>query len=288
MTKSFKGILLKAFIQLDGFRTPPSLENLAIKSHQVLSSYPEIKALDLSEKEAKLFGSDKKWLAYWNKNPVNFSCKADKKTNISWFRIDNDKLIANFDVSAEDVELLSDCVYELVEFQLSRYVDTKNKAKVNPTVQQGQTSIDKQAITNEAVSDNVIELPYYPDLKIACGHFKTGTDENEEFKAVDLYNVDPQKHFLARASGNSMNGGKNPIEDDDLLLLEKITPVNAGSITGVTVAIERQSYAGDNEYLLRVVEKRNGQYWLRANNPDYKTIPATDDMVTFARFKQVL
>jgi len=35
------------------------------------------------------------------------------------------------------------------------------------------------------------------------------------------------KYFLAKATGNSMNGGKHPILDGDLLLLELITPENA-------------------------------------------------------------
>ncbi|RLV60026.1 DEAD/DEAH box helicase [Parashewanella curva] len=288
MTKSFKGILLKAFILLDGFRVPPTLELLAQKSHKVLSSYPEIKVLDLGSTEVNLVATDKKWLTYWNKNPVNFSCKADKNTNISWFRIEDDKFIANFDVEDNDIEQLTECVNELVDFQLSRYVDTKQKSQEEKSKPETPAQQTVREVANESIAANLVQLPYFPNLKIACGHFKEGTEEEAELLHIDLHNVDPQRHFLARASGNSMNGGKNPIEDGDLLLLERFTPVSAGSITGVTVAIERQGVACDNEYLLRVVEKRSGQYWLKANNPDYETIQATEDMVTFARFKQVI
>jgi hypothetical protein len=86
-----------------------------------------------------------------------------------------------------------------------------------------------------------------------------------------------------------MNGGKHPVLDGDYLLLELITPSRAGSITGSVVAIERQDDSGDNQYLLRVVTKnRDGQYILKANNPDYDDLPATDDMRTLARLRHII
>ena len=87
-----------------------------------------------------------------------------------------------------------------------------------------------------------------------------------------------------------MNGGKNPIRDGDYLLLELLTPSKAGSITGSVMAIERQDEAGgDNQYLLRVVTKtRDGRYVIKANNPDYEDLQATDDMRTLARLKAVV
>jgi sulfatase maturation enzyme AslB (radical SAM superfamily) len=51
----------------------------------------------------------------------------------------------------------------------------------------------------------------------------------------------------------TMNGGMHPIKHGDLLLLERITPEHAGSISGKTVAIERQGETGDEQYLLRNV-----------------------------------
>jgi hypothetical protein len=94
---------------------------------------------------------------------------------------------------------------------------------------------------------------------------------------------------LATASANSMNAGKNPIKDGDLLLLELVTPINAGSISGTTMAVEIQDESGDNQYLLRVVKKNNhGQYLLVANNLDYPDMVANESMNTFARLKGVL
>tara|TARA_B100001057_G_scaffold45021_1_gene40164 strand:+ start:162 stop:1697 length:1536 start_codon:yes stop_codon:yes gene_type:complete len=139
--------------------------------------------------------------------------------------------------------------------------------------------------------DEALKLPYFPNIKIACGHFKTGDSSDVEYLDAPLGagKLDPNVHFLARASGNSMNGGKHPILDGDILLLELITSDRAGSLRGQIVAIERDDISGDGQYLLRKVNKLpNGQYELIAQNPDYEVMIADESMRTFARFKQVV
>lgn len=150
------------------------------------------------------------------------------------------------------------------------------------------------AANDEADTDSAADsllLAYFPDIKIACGHFRTGDASSAEQVAapIGFGTLNPQKHFLARASGNSMNGGKNPILDGQLLLLELISPTSAGSLQNCTVAIERQDQSGDNQYLLRDVKKiADGQYLLIAKNPDYPLMPADETMRTFARLKGIV
>lgn len=278
MTKSFKAILLEAFLELDGFRTPPTIEELAKKSWSVLASYPFLKATELPIAEQQLIATDKKWIAYWCKNPIHFSTTIDKKTNIAWFLVADGKFIANFDLDIDQTDTLHYLVKELVDYRLARYIDKK---------QSKPSSLPDSSIKDDR--DNLVQLRYYPNLKIACGHFKAGNQSESEMMGVNLNNVNSEKHFLARASGNSMNGGRTPIKDGDLLLLEAVTPTSAGSITGQTMAIEIQDEAGDNQYLLRVIEKHdNGQYWLKAKNADYKQLAADDSMRTFARLKDII
>ncbi|WP_417655255.1 S24 family peptidase [Pseudoalteromonas atlantica] len=139
--------------------------------------------------------------------------------------------------------------------------------------------------------DEALKLPYFPNIKIACGHFKTGDSSDMELMDAPFGagKLDPNVHFLARASGNSMDGGKHPILDGDILLLELITSDRAGSLRGQIVAIERDDISGDGQYLLRKVNKLpNGQYELIAQNPDYEVMIADESMRTFARFKQVV
>jgi superfamily II DNA or RNA helicase/HKD family nuclease len=132
------------------------------------------------------------------------------------------------------------------------------------------------------------QLLYFPEIQMACGHFRTGRADNERYvlapPGVSANSL--ERSFIARAKGNSMNGGKNPIFDGDYLLFEFITPESAGKISDQIVAIERQDSSGDDQYLLRrVLKKPQGGYTLRANNPDYADMDATDEMTTFARLK---
>ena len=277
MSKSFKAILLEAFLELDGFRQPPTVEALAEKSWDVLNYYPFLKETELPIAEQTLLGTDKKWLSYWRKNPVHFSTTVDKKTNVAWFCLEDGVFKANFEIVPKHVDTLHSLVKELVDYRLAQYIEKK------------RSKLPDQPNSNLQNLSKKVALPYYPDLKIACGHFKTGNHEDRVMKSIDYPGINPDKHFLAQASGNSMNGGKNPISDGSLLLLELVSPTRAGSITGNTMAIEIQDETGDNQYLLRIIEKHNdGSYWLKAKNPDYALIPADDSMRTFARLKEVI
>ena len=262
MTKSFKAILLEAFIALDGFSSAPTLEALAEKSRQLLDRYPRIKVNDLAETVKDAKPTDRSWLTYWRNNPVNALAGSE------WFSEEDGAFISSITVQEDDKELLDEYLQEIIDYRLAQYV---------------------ARLPEESDEDNLVKLPYYPNIKIACGHFKTGRDDDAELMVVDAYNVNPERHFVARASGNSMNGGKNPILDGDLLLLEWITPNSAGSITGKTLVIERQDETGDNQYLLRVIEKRGEHdYWLKANNPDYETIPVGENLRQLARLVRVI
>ena len=143
----------------------------------------------------------------------------------------------------------------------------------------------------ESQEVNKVEIPFYEDLKIACGHFKNSSAEivNSYFIEDGFGKISPEKHFVATAKGNSMNGGKFPIVDGDLLLFEWKSAESAGSISNQTLAIELLDETGDPQYLLRrIVKEPPATYILKANNPDYQDKIATEEMRTFARFIRVL
>jgi SOS-response transcriptional repressor LexA len=174
-------------------------------------------------------------------------------------------------------------VQELIDYKLAAYV-------VRRTNTDGPDNV--LPFTRHTKANGGTELPYFPNLKIACGHFKTGTADAEEYRSLGAGygQLDSQRHFIARASGNSMNGGKHPVHDGDYLLLEHVSPTNAGSITGSVMAIERPDEYGDGfQYLLRnVVKTAEGGYVLRATNPNYEDMQASDEMHTLARLKAVI
>ncbi|MFP4181566.1 MAG: DUF3427 domain-containing protein, partial [Thiohalospira sp.] len=219
--------------------------------------------------------------AYWRKNPIHFWTKADKGADAQrWFVVEEGRFHPTFSLGdGVEAETFTDMVQELVDYRLARY-----------PLSQAPAAGAGQVIPFPSQEDRT-EVPYYPDLGIACGHFRTSRAEDEERIAVPSGHgrLDPERHFVARASGDSMNGGKHPIRDGDYLLLEWVTQTSAGSITGETMALERQDEAGDTQYLLRGITKASdGRYVLKARNPDYEDLEADESIRTFARLKAVL
>jgi len=270
MNKSYKMVLLEAFQELDGWREAVSLEQLAERSWQVLQRRrPLLGDLPEDYRGASELPAD--WLSYWKKNPIDHWCKQ------RYFSVEEGLFIGNLAVDEHAIAPLSEMVQELVDYRLTTYVARATPSEPIP------------------LHPQQVELAYFPSLKIACGHFRTSRADYEEYRSLgnQYGNLDPARHFLARAAGNSMNGGKNPVREGDYLLLEVIGSDSAGKITGDTVAIERQDESGDNQYLLRkVLKDANGQYRLRANNPDYADILVSAELQeqfrTFARLKAII
>lgn len=283
MTKSFKMILLEAFQELEGWCKSPSLNLLAERSWQILQRRRPL-LRDLPSEQLKLTnGSEPAWRTYWLSNPVYAWTGGNQKKPVANFFYVNEECFTPVFQVAEAIRVpFSSLVQEIVDYRLAAY-EVRGSANVAAAV---EFPVGHRTGT---------ELPFFPNLKIACGHFKTARADCEEYRVLGggYGHLDPARHFIARASGNSMNGGKQAIADGDFLLLELINPSSAGSITGSIMAIERQDESGDNQYLLRVVhKKKDGSYFLYANNPDYADLPITDDLQqqlrTFARFKAVL
>jgi SOS-response transcriptional repressor LexA len=218
------------------------------------------------------------WRQYWESNPVTAWIGGNRagKTD-SFFQLEDGRFTPRFKVVAGELETLSALLQELVDFRFASY-EARSAPEVPSNVVPLRRPLDR------------VEVPFFPNIRIACGHFKTGSADAEEYRSLGPGHgtLDPARHFIARASGNSMNGGKHPIHDGDYLLLERVTPDSAGSITGLIMAIERQD-AGDNQYLLRMVTKPSpGRYVLKATNPEYEELEADEEMRTFARLKEIL
>ncbi len=279
MTKSFKMILLDAFQQLDGWREAPTLAELALSSWHILKRRPKL-FQEIAESVKNVDGSSAQWQQYWKRNPVDHWINKSPAV----FRIENDKLAPTISLKEDRVSTFEEMVRELIDYRLSSY-EARQSAKEIPFPEQNVAP----------ASPTGTELPYFPSLKIACGHFRNSQAEEPEYRSIGMGHgrIEPTRHFVARASGDSMNGGKNPVRDGDYLLLEQINPNQAGSITGKTLAIERLDEAGDTQYLLRTVRKSQaGEYLLEAANPSYEDILVTPEMTeqfrTFARFHDVI
>ena len=100
-------------------------------------------------------------------------------------------------------------------------------------------------------------------------------------------NLDPSRHFILRASGDSMDGGNNPIKDGDLLLLEKN---EGGTISNQIFAVKYFDDTGDDAFVLKRIEKRpDGSYLLVSQNRKYYPVTVEpDQMFPLARLKYKL
>lgn len=237
--------------------------------------------VDLPAEIRALAVADAEWVRYWRDNPVRAWTGGNRPPGTTApFKLEGPNFTLTQSVPVELASALAAMLQELVDYRLAAY-----EVRLEP--QPAASNV----VPLTAKRRDAVELPYFPNLKIACGHFKTGRTDSEEHRTLPTaYGpLDPSRHFIARATGNSMDGGKNPVRDGDYLLLELIGPSRAGSITGSVVAVERQDESGDNQYLLRVVTKTSeGQYVLKANNPAYDDMLATDEMRTLALLRGVV
>lgn len=274
VSKSYKLVLLETLIKHRAFQTKNSIDELAEWARQWFMDNPAWLA-DLPETKQDLQALSKAdWKSHWRSNPVKFWCTEEPESKVVWFDTVDHKFSFKQSIKAENNNVFIAMTNEINAQRLTNYKHSRLTVKTRPR--------------NVINFPSTAKLPFFPNIKIACGHFKTGDAEISEMVNIPtgFGNLDSTRHFVARASGNSMNGGKNPIFDGDYLLLEQITANNAGSISNTTVAIERQDATGDNQYLLRkVLKEKDGTYTLRAANPDYVDITANEDMVTFARLK---
>ncbi|EPJ47579.1 MAG: helicase-like protein [Osedax symbiont Rs1] len=285
LTKSFKLILLESLLENDGFKTSVATLVIAQNSFDIFKrrsrlvadlpkKYKSVKALETKQLKA--------WHTYWLNNPINAWIGGNKKSAKAYFSIEDGKLKYSASISADQLDDFNVLLQELVNYRFSQY-----EQRLSNKVSDIELSIANQL---PAAANSI---PYFSDLKIACGHFKTSTHDSDEIQQISLpekYGIlDPAKHFIARAIGDSMDGGRRPICDGDYLLLEQITSNSAGSISNQIVVIERQDTSGDDQYLLRSVNKiGQGQYELVAQNSDFETMLATEDMLTLARLKDVI
>jgi SOS-response transcriptional repressor LexA len=280
MTKCFKMILLEAMLELDGWKVPPSVSALAELSWKVLRRRPHL-LQDLPDPMRKIMGgTEPGWRKHWIDNPINAWIGGNRTLATgAYFKVVESKFLPNFELSVPLKPAFEAMVQELIDMRLAQYEIRRSSTATNV--------VPLKPVARDAAR---VSIPYFPSLKIACGHFRESSADVEEYRDLGEAHghLDPARHFIARAKGDSMDGGKSPIRDGDYLLFEHISPKNAGSITGAIVAIERDSGEGGSEYLLRVVTKSADGYVLRAQNPRYGDMAATDEMRTRARLKEKL
>ena len=293
MTKCFKAVLLESLLDLDGFREPPAVEDLAAQGLEVFRRRRGF-ITDIHKNLQQIDDIDAgKWLSYWKGNPINAWTGGNRAGDAKrWFEVAQGRFRPTFPVADEERVTLQAMVQELVHYRLAAYEPRLPKTAPADAEQPTDEGAKILPFPPPAAANDTdgTEVPYFPDLRIACGHVRSGrTDVETTYRVPHGHGaVDPARHFVARATGNSMNGGKNPVRDGDYLLLELVDPDKAGSINGSVMAIERQHASGDDQYVLcQITKQPDGRYVVKAANPDYPDFEANDEMRPLARLRGV-
>lgn len=137
----------------------------------------------------------------------------------------------------------------------------------------------------------MVKVLFFPDLRVACGVFRDSVSVEEiQHRLIEIPcrpgEIDPKRHFVVMASGDSMDGGNAPIRDGDLILLEKN---EGGTVSNQIFAVEYQDDFGEVSYALKRVEKdAPGRYRLVSANKKFDDIPVdSEHMFPFARLKKI-
>ncbi|WP_153766121.1 DEAD/DEAH box helicase family protein [Endozoicomonas sp. OPT23] len=117
MTKCFKMILLEAFIELDGFVTPPTEQELAERSWYILSRRPDLLAKDLPERLEGVTADSKEWLKYWRSNPIKAFISGEKP----WFSVESGSFSLTQTIEPDQAIYLTQMTRELVQMRLEQY-----------------------------------------------------------------------------------------------------------------------------------------------------------------------
>jgi hypothetical protein len=123
-------------------------------------------------------------------------------------------------------------------------------------------------------------LDYYEDLRVACGIAGPqweGHDTKRQLAVQSSRKLDSKKHFVVRASGDSMEGGHLPIHDGDLVLCEWATVTDPAEVEGRAVLLTGGT-TGETLAYLKVPVKQEGRWVLRSANPAVADLPIEPDV----------
>ena len=138
----------------------------------------------------------------------------------------------------------------------------------------------------------VIELPplgqvvSFPSLRAAAGS-QGDAQTLVEASSVRLP-IGKEGQFAVRASGQSMDGGTNPIRDGDWVVMDWARGLGLDAVSGrVALVAKGDADVGHTHHLKRVVKLDEG-FVLRSDNPSEANLKAGKDTVPIARLAGIV
>jgi SAM-dependent methyltransferase/phage repressor protein C with HTH and peptisase S24 domain len=220
--------------------------------------------------------------------PANPLIRKRKDCIINYWELVKEKYPARFEYEAEK---LAGNGYLNAENWQNKLFSRFSEAIEYTAVQRGIERWEPETITRIVKMTETLpqkSVPFYPDLKVACGGFDGGRSDEGSCEMVTVEdvrdNIDPSNCFVVKACGDSMDGGIAPVKDGDFLLFEFYS---GGPVTGNLLAVKYDDGSGDFSYVLKKIGKdAPGRYRLVSLNKDYTDIVVDNDkMLPFARLK---
>jgi len=114
-----------------------------------------------------------------------------------------------------------------------------------------------------------VSLPFYADLAVACGLGDVQHEGADEVRALTVHTPVPAtagRSFIVRARGESMDGGKMPIRDGDLVLCSRLDslPLSVGEDQICLIAAHDGPDASEAMIKIPVRVKKSGEWVLRS------------------------
>lgn len=135
-------------------------------------------------------------------------------------------------------------------------------------------------------------LPYFADLAAACGALvrtapKQGTSKRVPIRT--LRTIDPEKHFVVRASGDSMDGGDSPISDGDLVLCEWMQGMTPQQIQGQPTVLLGTGTSAAPLMAIKIPRRGDDGSWtLESWNAPPQPVPSGMKLEPIARVLEVV
>ncbi|MGL5294226.1 MAG: DEAD/DEAH box helicase family protein [Aeromonas sp.] len=173
LAKSFKLILLQAWLALDGLRQPPTLTALAQHSRYLFERHPALLTLDVPAAQQQLAADSRAWLTYWKNNPIKHSSGGQTGAKADyWFEVRDDRFYPRFSVTPEQIPILHQMVQELLDLRFAQYLSSKTatpKAATLATTTALATTTETPPPPSSALTDKTqngkthIHAPYSND-----------------------------------------------------------------------------------------------------------------------------
>ena len=139
MVKSYKMILLEALLEIDGWRSPPTIASICERSWQVMQRRRPLLADVPTELQNISTGKEPPWIAYWQQNPINAWTGGNRDESVqSYFKVAGDQFIPGFSVAEKNYPAFESMAQELLDYRLTAY--------------------ESRRVSNEA-TNNVIPFP---------------------------------------------------------------------------------------------------------------------------------